>query len=110
MSQSSAPYQGPDRRAERVNPQRIDAIETRQAAMLSDIKDVKDELSRNTAVTNRMAEILEAPATFWAWCSRWGKRISLFAKYTAPVVALLVACDQLLHIDIATLLKRIFFK
>ena len=102
------PYTGPDRRSVPVPVERVDKIEVRQAAIMKDLESVKEELARNTQVTNRVAEILEAPATFWAWCSKWGRRISMFAKFAAPVVALLVAVDQFLHIDVGGAIARAF--
>lgn len=102
------PYTGPDRRSVPVPVERVDKIEERQAAIMQDLDTVKAELARNTEVTNRVAEILEAPATFWAWCSKWGRRVSLFAKFAAPVIGLLVAIDQFLHVDIGGALARFF--
>lgn len=104
------PYTGPDRRSVPVPVERVDKIEERQAAIMKDLDTVKVELAHNTVVTNRVMEILEAPATFWAWCSRWGRRISMFAKVTAPIIAFLIALDQLTHVDVATLLRRLFGK
>lgn len=104
------PYTGPDRRSVPVPVERVDKIEERQAAIMKDLDAVKVELGHNTQVTNRVMEILEAPATFWAWCSRWGRRISMFAKVMAPIIAFLIALDQLTHINVGELFRRLFGK
>lgn len=109
MNQGGIPYTGPDRRSVPVPVERVDQIEQRQAAIMADLDAVKVELAQNTQVTNRVAEILEAPATFWAWCSKWGRRLSLFAKVMAPIIAFLIAVDQFLHVDIGGALARFFF-
>lgn len=110
MNQDGIPYTGPDRRSTPVPVERVETIEQRQRAIIQDIATMHAELVKNTEVTHRVAEILEAPATFWAWCSKWGKRVSLFAKFAAPIVAFLIALDQFLHVDIGGALRRVFFK
>lgn len=107
LRQDAAPYVGPDRRADTGS--RIEAIERRQTSIMQDIDLVKVELKANTAVTQRVMEILEAPATFWAWCAKWGRRVSLFAKVVAPIIALFIALDQFMHIDIGGAIRRLFF-
>ena len=96
------PYQGLDRRSTPpvIDPTRITQIEMRQSAIVKDIQGMKTELSENTVVTRRVAEILEAPATFWAWCAKWGRRVSIFAKFCAPIIGLGVVLNQFLHIDL----------
>ncbi len=110
LDQGGIPYTGPDRRSVPVPVERVDQIEKRQTAIMQDLDLMKSELARNTEVTNRVVEILEAPATFWAWCSKWGKRISIFTKFAAPILAFLITLDQLTHIDVAALLRRLVGK
>lgn len=97
-------YGGAERR--KVDPWRV-KIE-------QDIGTIHEQLARNTAVTEANAatmtqvrELLEAPATFWAWCSKWGRRISLFAKWAAPIVGLGVAVNQFLHVDLWDLALKV---
>ncbi len=69
------------------------------------VTQLETQIADIAATVAQVREILEMPSTFWAWCGRWGRRISVFSKFATPVVAFLVAIDQFFHIDVWALVK-----
>lgn len=119
-------YSGEERRRRvdvTIDLPRVAQIETRQTALIGELQSVQtqvsamqSELSENTIVTRQVKELLDAPATFWAWCARWGQRIRTVAGWTraaavwlTPVMAAVIVMHQLLDIDVVALAKKIFF-
>lgn len=87
---------------------KFSALDVRMTNMELAQRRLEDGVAENTAVTNRIKEILEVPGNFWAWCGRLGKGLSRIAKIMAPILALLVAIDQFLHIDPWLIIKSIW--
>lgn len=99
FDQEPEPYSGPERRSRVALEDRVTRIEGHQKSMM-------DAIHENTIVTKRIEEILNLPGTFWMWCARWGKRISFAAKVVTPILAAMIALNQLLHIDIWEIIRR----
>ena len=106
MINNSAPeYVNADRRGR--NPA-LEVITERQILIEKRTARIEEQVTRNTVVIEQMRELLQAPATFWAWCEKWGRRISIFAKYAAPIAALGIAVNHFFHIDLWELLLKLF--
>lgn len=98
-----------DRRATDANVSslalRVAGLESRMEVMEKNQAANARELLANTALTRQVhtnteaiVDAVQSLAGLWEWCTKWGRRLSIFAKYATPIVTFIAAIIAALHL------------